>query len=149
MRCFLPLLAAGLAAGMDTDVYLFGVSRHTYHEEMADGEKANEKNPGCGLGLMESISEGWSVGGAAGWYYDSQRNIATFAMPMARYTWVDRVCVDAGAGYFHGSCFDGLGGLATVGVRVYGPVWLQGMYIPPAVTRVSYGAGIAFLRLRF
>jgi hypothetical protein len=149
MRFLLPLFVVSVAQAVDVDLYLFGISRHTYHEEMADGQKAEERNPGCGLGLMAPLSEAWEWGAAAGWYHDSQRNVATFAMPMIRYTWQDRVCVDAGAGYFKGSCFDGIGGMVTAGVRIAGPVWFQGMYIPPVVTRVEYGAGIGFLRLRF
>jgi len=145
----LLLLLPFLLPAADVDLYVFGLSRHTYREECSDGLRPKEQNPGVGLGVMLPLSASWDTGFTSGWYEDSQRDIARFAMPIVRYTWENRICADAGVGYYKGSCFPGMGGLVTVGVRTFGPLWIQGIYVPPLVTRVSYGVGIGFLRLRF
>lgn len=145
---FLLVLISAAACSAETDLYVFGISRHTYHEECSDGLRPKEQNPGAGLGVMLPVGESWEAGVTVGWYTDSRRDLARFALPTIRYTWADRVCVDAGAGYYRGSCFYGFGGLITVGVRIIGPLWVQGVYVPPAVTRVDYGVGVAFLRVR-
>lgn len=145
----LLLLLPFLLPAADVDLYVLGLSRHTYREELADGLRPKEQNPGVGLGAMWPLSESWEAGFTVGWYNDSQRNVARFALPIVRYTWENRVCIDAAAGYYRGSCFPGAGGLVTVGVRTIGPLWVQGVYVPPVVTRVRYGVAVGFLRLRF
>jgi hypothetical protein len=149
MKPIALLFLVASAFTVETDIYVFGLSRHTYRDECADGLRPKEQNPGAGLGVMLPLSESWEAGFTVGWYEDSQRDIARFAMPIVRYTWENRLCADAGYGYYKGSCFPGMGGLITVGVRTIGPIWIQGIYVPPLVTRVSYGVGIGFLRVRF
>jgi hypothetical protein len=131
---------------VDLDVYVFGACRHT-KRELQNGHP-RELNPGLGAGLMSRASPHVEVGVTAGAYMDSEWDRARFLMPMVRWTAYDRVSADVSAGYFWGSCFDGVGCLATVGVRIAGPVWVHGVYVPAFACGHGYGVGICFLRFR-
>lgn len=142
----LAIISLAAAHAVDLDLYAFGLSRHSNRN--LEGGAPNERNPGFGVGLMLPASPCIEVGAVAGWYMDSEYDRARFLMPQVRATAWNRLSLDVAAGYFHGSCFDGFGGVATAGLRIAGPVWVHGVYVPSCITGVGYGVALGFLRFR-
>ncbi len=136
------------AYSADVDVYAFGLSYHRLDSgySLSTGEDPRRYNPGLGTGIMWQYSPGIEIGAVSGWYRDSYNDRATFAMPMVRLS-SNRWSIDAAAGYFDGSCWDGIGGTVTAGFRVAGPVWVHAMYYP-AVFKNHCAVGFTFLRVR-
>ncbi len=133
------------------DLYVFGASYHRYrddyHRAVASGD-AHPVNPGLGVGLMWDQGHGWEIGGTIAAYSDSEGHPASLAMATVRHAWWDRVAVDVAAGYYRGSGWRLVGCAATVGVRIAGPLWVHGMYVPEQVTGQGFSVGVGFLRLR-
>ena len=122
-------LLASAAMAEDTDIFMFGLSKH-FNYQPKEQRCERSRNPGCGVGMMFPLTESVEVGGGAGWYVDSYGEIAKFAMPTIRWYYDSRICLDASAGYFQGSTFDGIGFVPTLGLRVYKNVWIHGTYGP-------------------
>jgi hypothetical protein len=133
------------------DVYVFGASYHRYNNGYhwaKEAEKPRSVNPGLGLGLMWERGGGWEMGGTVAAYSDSQGNPASSMMFTVRKSWHDRISVDASVGYYRGSIWRMYGAATTVGVRVVGPVWVHGMYVPEPVIGKGFSLGVALLRVR-
>ena len=127
------------------DLYVMGASVHSYHgsvinEHTGGNAELRGWNPGAGLGAMYG-----PVGLVAGAYHDSIGYTARYCMLAARYE-AGRWCADLAAGYFDGSVFDGLGGVYSLGLRVYKGVWIHASYYPPIAA--DYSIGTLYMRIR-
>ena len=125
----------------EVDAYIFGLSWHDRHG-------MNPYNQGAGVGYSQEIASKIHAGGVCGWYVDSYDNMAMFAMPSVRYDCTRNFSLDASLGYYQGSDFHGLGGLASASVRVAGPVWLHITAKPNLRGHDGTAMAAAYLRIQ-
>lgn len=105
-------------AQADTDVLVYGLSKHFVACHVCKNKQFNEENYGAGIQHTLNKQGAWTFIVKAATYKDSYSAQARLVVGGVRWQWTDKVRVGADAGWMRGSDFHGLGGYPVVSFKV-------------------------------